>query len=311
MKNESRIEVIGIVAALGMIFLLWLFYPNFLSWMDHSSVSKSSTIVPHNFSEIGNKFGTYGDSYGSLNTLFSGFAFAILIISLFMQRQELKEQRKELEAQRHEIAESNAIAESQRKITEQQAELIKQQIFDSNVQSFYQLFFKYLEEKDRKLQDLAISTVKISGNNLLAYFIYYFEQSIREYYYDSNQILQAELKDLSQDVLHGIDHAHTCTENVLKMGEYFQYIYFILYFIDTHKHLNITENAVQTLMAYQSIHETYCMALFATQDDDLAAYIYQFGLLSKTEFYIDNEILNTLLNRIFKPEAFSVFSNNS
>ncbi|MGA6117407.1 hypothetical protein [Sphingobacterium anhuiense] len=44
-----------------------------------------------------------GDSYGALNTLFSGFAFAGIIISIFSQNQELKLQRKELRLQRREI----------------------------------------------------------------------------------------------------------------------------------------------------------------------------------------------------------------
>ncbi|OON25480.1 hypothetical protein BI372_14230 [Acinetobacter pittii] len=44
--------------------------------------------------QIGDNYGTYGDSYGSLNTLFSGLAFAALFISLLLQRRELEAQRK-------------------------------------------------------------------------------------------------------------------------------------------------------------------------------------------------------------------------
>ena len=40
--------------------------------------------------------GIFGDMFGAVNALFSGLAFAGLIITLKMQREELKLQRKEL-----------------------------------------------------------------------------------------------------------------------------------------------------------------------------------------------------------------------
>lgn len=47
--------------------------------------------------------GTFGDSYGALNALFSGLAFAGLIITILIQKKELKNQRKELRLQRAEM----------------------------------------------------------------------------------------------------------------------------------------------------------------------------------------------------------------
>lgn len=40
--------------------------------------------------------GKFGDTFGALNSLFSGMAFAALIVAVVLQRQELIEQRKEL-----------------------------------------------------------------------------------------------------------------------------------------------------------------------------------------------------------------------
>jgi len=54
-----------------------------------------------------------GDSYGALNTLFSGLAFAGIIISIFMQNDELKLQREELELQRQEIINNRKELEKQ------------------------------------------------------------------------------------------------------------------------------------------------------------------------------------------------------
>lgn len=40
--------------------------------------------------------GTFGDSFGTLNTLFSGFAFSGIIITILMQRSDLAESRKQI-----------------------------------------------------------------------------------------------------------------------------------------------------------------------------------------------------------------------
>jgi hypothetical protein len=47
-----------------------------------------------------NKSAAFGDSFGPLTSLFSGLAFSGLIITIVMQKDELKLQRKELELQR-------------------------------------------------------------------------------------------------------------------------------------------------------------------------------------------------------------------
>lgn len=46
------------------------------------------------------KSGTFGDSFGVLNTLFSGLAFAGIIVTVKMQNDEMREQRKELQKQK-------------------------------------------------------------------------------------------------------------------------------------------------------------------------------------------------------------------
>lgn len=52
--------------------------------------------------------GQFGDLFGSVNALFSGFAFAGLLYAIFLQRQELGLQREELQLQREEMRASRA-----------------------------------------------------------------------------------------------------------------------------------------------------------------------------------------------------------
>ena len=47
--------------------------------------------------------GTFGDMFGAVNALFSGFAFAGLIITLLYQKEELQLQREELAQTREEL----------------------------------------------------------------------------------------------------------------------------------------------------------------------------------------------------------------
>ena len=48
--------------------------------------------------------GTFGDMFGAVNALFAGLAFAGIIYTIFLQRQELELQRRELAETRGELA---------------------------------------------------------------------------------------------------------------------------------------------------------------------------------------------------------------
>lgn len=75
-----------------VIVMIWLYYP---VWIYYK----------YPFGEIVNgkgfidELGPFGDVYGALNTLFSGLAFAGLIISIRLQSKELSETREELKEQ--------------------------------------------------------------------------------------------------------------------------------------------------------------------------------------------------------------------
>lgn len=60
--------------------------------------------------------GQVGDSFGSINALFSGLAFAALIVTIWMQRHELALQREELALQREEMAKSREEVATQGRI---------------------------------------------------------------------------------------------------------------------------------------------------------------------------------------------------
>jgi len=74
-------------AAAAIVFIAWA----------------GSGIVISKYFESWNTRGTFGDMFGAVNALFSGLAFAILIVTLYLQKIELREQRKTLIQTREEL----------------------------------------------------------------------------------------------------------------------------------------------------------------------------------------------------------------
>ena len=69
--------------------------------------------------------GTFGDMFGAVNALFSGLAFAGLIVTLWMQREELSLQREELKATREELRRSAIAQELSEASLRKQAEAVE------------------------------------------------------------------------------------------------------------------------------------------------------------------------------------------
>lgn len=87
----KKLSILTISAILG-VFVLYAAVLLYLTWpIESYSIDKS---------------GVFGDSFGLLTSLFSGLAFAGIIITILLQREELKHQREELKLQREEIAEN-------------------------------------------------------------------------------------------------------------------------------------------------------------------------------------------------------------
>ncbi len=79
-KNEERVWGWVFAGLIVLICCLWLLYWQLTErWIDCQE-----------------QRGLFGDSFGGLNALFAGLAFAGVIVALFMQRKELKLQREEL-----------------------------------------------------------------------------------------------------------------------------------------------------------------------------------------------------------------------
>lgn len=107
--SESNNNLWKTLSIAGIIVvIIWI-----LSWV----------LIDIHIKEITDR-GTFGDKFGAVNALFSGLAFAGLIVTLLYQKEELKLQREELTQTREEL-------KGQREEFEEQNKTMKRQRFEN------------------------------------------------------------------------------------------------------------------------------------------------------------------------------------
>lgn len=258
-----------------LLFTLWYFFPFLLSLLDYY---KSPIQIPfkHDYStfiernvkgtyaqHMGEKYGTYGDSYGALNTLFSGLAFAFLALSLYIQGKELGRQKLELKNQQDETKRANKIADDQRKISDQQAKLLELQVKDSQVRNFFDLFFKYIEIKEKKVASLRMfsGTQSFTDIQCFNFFARKFNEQCRHLY-----LTKAQNASFDNVVLTYTTHLSTAFYDIdyhvkfpFKRSMYHDYIAFIITFIENNSKLIDSKEVVKIFLSNCNEDEIYCL----------------------------------------------------
>ena len=106
--KDNNITITHLITLMSVIFGIWLISIGVVYWV---------------FTGLENR-AQFGDSFGMINSLFSGLAFAGIIYTILLQRKELALQRNELELTRKELERSaSAQVESQKELARQSANL--------------------------------------------------------------------------------------------------------------------------------------------------------------------------------------------
>jgi len=179
---------------LTLVLVSWVFYP---AW----------SVVLFNISDSDEGRALFGDSFGMLNTLFSGLAFTGIITSIFLQSQELKETRKEIKGQKDEFV--------------LQTKAMKKQIFDTT-------FFQLIQLHNEIVQSLKVKSgtgsrvTTVEGRD--AFSVLYKQNIIKGIYPDN-----ANKNSLN------INEFYLCFHKEFGhlVGHYFRNIYQILKYIDS------------------------------------------------------------------------------
>lgn len=166
--------------------------------------------------------GTFGDKFGAVNALFSGLAFAGLIYTIILQRDELSLQREELKQTREEMKQQTMQFEEQNKIIQ--------------IQRFENTFFNMMQFLQEITQGLTITLNKTvtkksidpSGRQIRKFdteaLDFSGKQVFEETYRDG-----VNLKKLIQSK--GIN-GYNESDTVCLYDHYFRYIYRIMKFVD-------------------------------------------------------------------------------
>lgn len=323
--QRKTFDLYIIIFILLGVFALWNNYPNYVQFLDKKYQEEQLTLVNQeipkknetvvnnieqnnesdklkNFKAIGEKYGTYGDTYGSLNTLFSGLASALLLITMFMQRRELQDQREE-------IKRSNDIADQQRIIGENQEKLIQQQIKDTRLQNFNSTFFKYLDEKKNKLNNLTLTYGNtINGETCFTFYKGLLLESTKKCqtaisYYTANKQLNIDVTEVIVGILiDDLNDAEKQTQNLIDSSNYFEYYHFIFEFLETTSAPEDFEKNLKVFISFCSTNELICFLWHAISNVDYFLAVKKYNLLELINFKNHSNIY-TVFNKIFYPEG--------
>lgn len=195
------------------------------------------------------KSGVFGDSFGALTSLFSGLAFAGLIITIVMQKDELALQREELSLTRQELT-------GQREEMEVQNETMK-------IQRFENTFFKQLEFLAVCRNDIFLkiseNTPPLNGRNAIKYMYEDFVTTYLKQWKNSRgsfaggKIFIEECKNIP--ILQE-KYADFYSERYgEELGQYFRTIYNILKLVDANKLISNKKTYTNLLRAQLSRYE--------------------------------------------------------
>ena len=170
------------------------------------------------FSEL--EKGKFGDTFGALNALFAGLAFAGVIYAILLQQRELKLQREELELQRKELEDTRAEIRGQK-------ETLQKQNFESS-------FFQLLNLHSEIVNSIVIPRgnvfqrdyIEFSGRGCFGYLLENLRNRLKEAI-DKNRSKTEVFNDTYEDKFFSIFQTH--------IGHYFQHLDNVIKFAQEHE----------------------------------------------------------------------------
>lgn len=233
--------------------------------------------------EISNR-GIFGDQFGAITSLFSGLAFAGLIITIILQTQELALQRLDLKETRNEL-------KGQKEQLAAQNQTFLQQKFEN---SFFQLL---------KFHNDLIGTMKIYNNQRW--------NEGREYFKVMHSTLERNF-NLTDNSKMGQDcknnwknsYLYVYQGEGLSLQQYMGQLFILLYFIDSSEISNkeFYANIIKTKL---SLHEQLLLCYHSLTDfgQDLKP------LIEKYNFFIylpEDKLLDKNIIELYSSSAFQI-----
>lgn len=182
--------------------------------------------------------GTFGDMFGAVNALFSGFAFGGVIYAILLQRKELQLQRIELKQTRVEL-------EGQKLEMQQQNKTISKQAFEN---TFFQLLTLHSE---------IASSIKFGGSEG--------KEAFRELYHNLNNNWNRKGKTSELDKIL-LNYGDFYEINDAYIGHYFRSLYNIFKFVNES---NVENERLYTNLVRAQLSRNELLLLFYNCLSDL------------------------------------------
>lgn len=223
--------------------------------------------------------GTFGDMFGSVNALFSGLAFAGLIVAIRLQSEELALQRQEL-------ADTRTVLEDQKTQMEAQATTLQLQQFEA---TFFQLL--------RTLSDIVGAIDLVSPKNGV---VTHGRDCIKIFYERLEVAIGNARGSYREQAKAGYsvfykDHEH-------ELGHYFGHLYHIIKFVDLSEvpeKRRYTSFVRAQLSSYESLMLFY-NCLNSQGSANFKPLVEKYGLLK----HVPRALLLPGLLQLFKPSAY-------
>lgn len=207
-ETKSRLWIWIVVAIIGVLAAWGLSW-----WLIHKNIDCST------------ERGTFGDMFGAVNALFSGLAFAGLIVTLLYQKEELKLQREELAQTREEL-------KGQREEFEEQNKTMKRQRFENT-------FFNMLSLQQEITHNLSYENPIQDEAELMWYDVKqrtYKNKAVFEGLY-TNAIINYDGSlcyggIINKLAIHGCA-AYSLVRGLSFLDHYFRHLYRIFKYVDT------------------------------------------------------------------------------
>jgi len=209
--------------------------------------------------------GTFGDMFGAVNALFSGLAFAGIIIALFFQKKELELQRGELAQTREEL--------------KGQKEQLKIQNTVFREQAFQTMFFQMLSFHNEIVNSMVFK--QDPGRKNFDYIYAQFKRSFEGQLKQSNVVGET---NLVQFIAAQFDSFLLSYQS--NIGHYFKHLCNILDFVDNNKYSNEEEcfNIIKSLLSTSELCLLFYYSLSRSGRPKIGKYVINFKLLEGLVF---------------------------
>lgn len=272
--------------ALAVVVVLWVYtFHSFTSGIGDSLL------------EVGDR-GTFGDMFGGLNALFSGFAFSGIIYTIYMQRKELEYQREELELTR------KALQGQQAEMSEQNKTLKIQQ-FENTFFSMLRTFNDIIDAIDLHTTTAYPPTTNRQTHRTIV-------NKGRDCFKSFQRTLREDLSEFvsSIDLGQGLDLTYfdACYDkwwkkNRSNLAHYFRTLYNLLKFIDasTVQNKHIYTDIVRAQLSDQEQAILFYNCLSENGREKLKGLIERYALLKHVP---DDLLLNSEHRNLYQTSAF-------